>query len=209
MQTSLVDRKRIWLGLRVWLGIVALMGVTVLLLLRPQPAVPPPVVVEPTVALVPTVTPLPTLAPFPTPTPLPTFTSTPAATPAARVVTTTDSLTATAALTPTEVVTYVVKSGDTLSEIAAEYGVTVDALMAANDLVDELLDLGQVLTIPSPDAAAPAGTTRVETYVVKSGDTLDGIAGRYDVSVDAIMEANDLDSDLLQLGQKLVIPTGE
>ncbi len=205
MQTSLVDRKDIWLGLRVWLGIVALMVVTVLLLMRPKPVSPPPVVVEPTVMLLPTITPLPTLTPFPTQTPPPTFTPAPTATP---LPVATESLTATAALTATEVVTYVVKSGDTLSEIADAYGVTVDDLMAANDLVDELLDLNQVLTIPPADAAGTLAGTAVETYVVKSGDTLGGIAKRYQVSVDDIIKVNNLDSDLLQLGQKVVIPAG-
>lgn len=206
MQTSLVDRKAIWLGLRVWLGVAALMAVTIGLLMRPKPT-PAPIeaVVEPTLALLPTVTSLPTLTPFPTQTPLPTFTPASTATPSPVA---TESLTATAALTASEVITYVVKSGDTLSEIASAYGVTVDDLMAANDLPDELLDVAQVLTIPPVGAADALDGTATKTYIVKSGDTLDGIAGRYDVSVDDIMEANDLDSDLLQLGQKLIIPTG-
>jgi LysM repeat protein len=181
------------------------MVVTVLLLMRPKPAPAPlEAVVEPTLVLLSTVTPLPTLTPFPTQTPPPTFTPAPTATPSPAP---TESLTSTAALTATEVVTYVVASGDTLSEIASAYGVTVDDLMAANDLADEILDIGQVLTIPSDAAGALAGTA-VEMYVVKSGDTLGAIAKQFQVSVDDLKQANNLDSDLLQLGQKLVIPTG-
>ncbi len=205
MQTGSVDCKVIWLGLRVWLGVAALMAVTIVLLMRPKPT-PAPIetVVEPTLALLPTVTPLPTLTPFPTQTPLPTFTPAPTATPSPVA---TETLTATTALTAPEVVTYVVKSGDTLSEIASAYGVTVDALIAANDLPDEMLDVDQVLEIP-PVGAELAGTA-TKTYVVKSGDTLERIANQYQVAVDDIIEANDLDSDLLQVGQKLVIPTGD
>jgi len=134
----------------------------------------------------------------------------PTAAPTMAALVTTDTLTATAALTSTTVVTYVVKGGDTLSEIAADYQVTVDDLMVANDLADELLDVGQVLTIPPAGTAGDlVGTVRLETYVVKSGDTLGGIAARYQVSVDDLIAANDLSSDFLQLGQKLVIPAGD
>jgi len=52
---------------------------------------------------------------------------------------------------PSELITYTVRAGDTLSEIAAEFGVTVDAIAEANDIEDpKLIRVGQVVVIPSP-----------------------------------------------------------
>ncbi len=95
---------------------------------------------------------------------------------------------------------YVVKSGDTLYGIASKYGVTVDALKSANGLSNNLLQIGQKLTIPG------AGGSSTTTYTVKKGDNLYSIAQKYNVSVAAIMSANNLKSTLLQIGQVLKIP---
>lgn len=60
-------------------------------------------------------------------------------------------------------------------------------------------------TPPAP--AVPTSTPVVVTYIVQSGDTLYDIALRYDVEIEAIIEANDLtDPDTLQVGQELIIP---
>jgi len=100
----------------------------------------------------------------------------------------------------------VVQSGDSLSGIAADYGVTVAALVAANGIDDpDRVHPGQELVIPGASAAArPKGPTVV---VVKSGDSLSKIAARYEVTVSALMAANGLDDpDRLQIGQRLTIP---
>ena len=100
----------------------------------------------------------------------------------------------------------VVHSGDSLSGIAAEYGVTVAALVAANAIDDpDRVHPGQELVIPGASAAArPKGPTVV---VVRSGDSLSKIAAAHDVTVAALMTANDLDDpDRLQVGQRLTIP---
>ena len=73
--------------------------------------------------------------------------------------------------------------------------------MKANNLTSNLLQVGQVLTIPS-------STTSSEIrYVVQNGDSLWNIANRYNTTVDAIMKANNLTSNLLQVGQVLTIPS--
>jgi LysM repeat protein len=91
-------------------------------------------------------TPSPTV-PTVTPSPSPTV---PVATPSPTVPTATPSPTV-LATPPSEVITYTVQAGDTLSEIAAEFGVTVDAIAEANDIEDpSLIRIGQVLVIPSP-----------------------------------------------------------
>lgn len=93
--------------------------------------------------------------------------------------------------------TYTVKSGDTLSGIAQKFGVTVDNLVAWNNIKDKnKINVGQVLTVTG-------GTT---TYTVKSGDTLGEIAKRFGTTVDALAELNEISNpDLIQVGQKLKV----
>ena len=95
--------------------------------------------------------------------------------------------------------TYTVKSGDSLYSIARKYGITVDALKNANGKTSNLLSIGEVLVIPTT-------TSTTRTYTVKSGDSLWKIASNYGVSVNTLKQANGLTSDLLSIGQILVIP---
>jgi LysM repeat protein len=72
-------------------------------------------------------------------------------------------------------------------------------------------DQPAVLTSPSPQAApaspSPSPSPEGETYVVESGDTLSAIAQRFDTTVEAIVDANDLDNpDFLSIGDELLIP---
>jgi LysM repeat protein len=120
---------------------------------------------------------------------------------------------------PTGVATeYKVVRGDTYTSIAKKFNVTTKAITEANPGVDPTkLRIDQVLKIPAP--SAPAATTGgapgtalspdasgTQVYVVKSGDTLIGIAGRFGVSVKAIRAANNLATDRIKVGQKLTIP---
>ena len=76
---------------------------------------------------------------------------------------------------------------------------TVNDLMNANNLSSTLLRIGQVLKIPTTSSNATV-------YTVVAGDNLYSIARRYNTSVQAIMNANNLSSTLLSIGQKLIIP---
>ena len=104
-----------------------------------------PTVVDPT----PSVTPTPGVTPSPsgpTATPRPTVTATPRPT-----ATPTPTATATPTVTPSPTATvrrYTVVSGDTLSRIAARFGVTVNAIRTANNLTTDTIRVGQVLVIP-------------------------------------------------------------
>ncbi|SES78511.1 LysM repeat-containing protein [Oceanobacillus limi] len=107
---------------------------------------------------------------------------------------------------------HTVKSGETLWGIAKSYGVTVDAIKAANNLSSDTLRLGQVITIPSPNIEK-TNTIQNEqrstfSYSVRSGDSLSAIANRFNVTVDSIRTTNHLKSDLLQVGQVLTISNG-
>jgi len=95
---------------------------------------------------------------------------------------------------------YVVKSGDTLYEIANKYGITVNELKSTNNLFSNNLSIGQKLIIPGESV------TEDNIYIVKSGDSLYSIANKYGVSVKEIKDLNKLISDNLLIGQKLLLP---
>lgn len=97
---------------------------------------------------------------------------------------------------------YTVRSGDTLWVLAQRYGTTVDAIKSLNGLTSNILNIGQVLKIPTPT------DYNYFEYTVRSGDTLWVLAQRYGTTVDAIKSLNGLTSDLLSIGQVLLIPRG-
>ncbi len=161
------------------------------------------------------------------PTPTPTRTAKPTFTPFNVVVATpttpaepTPTTEATPAISPTPS-THVVQQGETLSEIARTHGVTVDAIVQANDLgdADAIIREGQVLVIPvSPTpvpegegtevaASTPSSTVGQRVHVVQEGETLSEIARMYGVTSDALAQANGLDDpNAIRVGQALVIP---
>ena len=94
---------------------------------------------------------------------------------------------------------YQVKKGDTLYSIAKMYDTNVNTLKTLNNLSLDDLVVGQLLNVPS-------SLSSVNTYTVASGDTLYSIAKKFDVSVDEIKETNGLSSNMLKVGQKLIIP---
>lgn len=97
--------------------------------------------------------------------------------------------------------TYVVKAGDSLYQIARQFNTTVDELKRINQLTSNLLSIGQVLKLPIQSV----GDDTI-IYTVVAGDNLYQIARKYGVSVEKIRSMNNLTSDLLSIGQKLVIP---
>ena len=107
--------------------------------------------------------------------------------------------------TPTDNNTYIVKKGDSLWSISKKYGVTVEELKAANNLSSNLLNVGQVLKIPT-ESAPPEDYI---VYTVKKGDTLYRIANEYNTTVDNLIKYNNLSSPNLSIGQKLLIPGKE
>lgn len=134
---------------------------------------------------------------------------------------------------------YVVASGDSLFAIASANNFTVEEIIAENpDLTGDppIIYPGDQLRLPGCDDDSAANTgngvnvgTRIPTvapftgdsssqtttgeqtiHIVRSGDSLFVIAQRYGVTVDAIVQANNLSNpDALQIGQELVIPNGE
>ena len=114
---------------------------------------------------------------------------------------------------------YTVKKGDNLWTIARRFNVSLNELYAANGLdTTSILSIGQQLqipvegstatvTAPSPDTYQPTSFNQGSTeYMVKRGDSLSKIANQFDTSVRAIKAANGLSSDLIRIGDKLVVP---
>ena len=142
----------------------------------------------------------------------PTIASTPTPTRTAAAIATL-TRTSSPAPSPTPIF-HEIQSGETLIYIASYYGAAVDEIMEANELDEtsaRMLQPGQKLLIPStgpvggpmPNAAAPPQVV----HEVESGETLISIAIDYDTTVEAIMDANDLDSpDLIYEGQQLLVP---
>jgi LysM repeat protein/N-acetylmuramoyl-L-alanine amidase len=94
-----------------------------------------------------------------------------------------------------EAFTHLVRRDETLSEIAQEYGVSVNALRRWNDLRGDTIFVGQRLQVaayPPPDG-----------YVVKSGDTLSEIALQFNIPICAIRQLNGVTRDRIYPGQRL------
>ena len=104
---------------------------------------------------------------------------------------------------------HIVQLGETLSSIAGRYGVTVEVLMAANDLVNpNYIYVGQRLVIPTASGGSHGeGGRYAGRHVVKVGETLTSIAFRYGTTVAALAAANGLrDADFIYVGQVLNVP---
>jgi len=96
--------------------------------------------------------------------------------------------------------TYIVKKGDSLYSIARTYNTSVDKLKKINNLTSNALAIGQVLKLPSSNASENV------VYTVKKGDSLYSIAREYGTTVDAIKKLNNITSNTLSIGQKLLLP---
>lgn len=96
-------------------------------------------------------------------------------------------------------ISYVVQRNDTLYSIASQYNTTVNEIKQLNNLTSNLLQIGQVLKIPTT-------STDYIIYTVTNGDTLYSIARRYDTTINEIKSINNLTSNTLRIGQTIKIP---
>jgi membrane-bound lytic murein transglycosylase D len=103
-----------------------------------------------------------------------------------------------------------VRRGETLADIADQYGVEVQDLKAWNNLHSSRAVVGARLklsesTAADDDTPAVKKSTRYVTYKVRRGDTLSGVAEKFEASVDSIKELNGLTKNRLQPGMMLKI----
>lgn len=94
---------------------------------------------------------------------------------------------------------YVVQKGDTLYSIAKKFNTTVDNLKNLNSIIGDVLTIGMNLLIPG------STLTDIIVHKVASGDSLWSLANKYNTTVDAIKQLNNLMSDLLIVGQDLQV----
>jgi murein DD-endopeptidase MepM/ murein hydrolase activator NlpD len=100
----------------------------------------------------------------------------------------------------TEITTYKVQSGDTISDIAEKFGVSVNTILWANNLSrSSSIKVGQNLVI------LPISGVQ---HKVASGDTIQAIAKKYKGSVEEVMAYNNLDNETLKIGDIVVVPDG-
>jgi len=109
---------------------------------------------------------------------------------------------------------YPVAKGDTLWALSRRFGVTLEDLVSLNGELDpSRLQVGQLVTVPGNQAAAapsgrPVASAESLVFPVSAGDTLWGIARRFDVSVEALLAANPgVDPLRLREGQTLQVPS--
>lgn len=115
---------------------------------------------------------------------------------------------------------YIVQKGDTLYSIARRYELTVGELRTANNFADgDVLKAGQRLIIPQADITAAAacastpackpissGKPSGKQYTVQKGDTLYGIALKYNMKLSQLLALNSMGSDaVIKVGQKIAV----
>ncbi|UAT31256.1 LysM peptidoglycan-binding domain-containing protein [Bacillus badius] len=118
-------------------------------------------------------------------------------------------------------VTHIVQSGDSLWKIANKYGTTIEKIRQENQLKTDALTIGQKLIITPKGSAIKPGTGQKPpepskppvpsgskvTHIVQSGDSLWKIANKYGTTIEKIRQENQLKTDALTIGQKLIIYT--
>ncbi len=103
-------------------------------------------------------------------------------------------------------ITYIVKKGDTLSDIASKYGTTYQKLAEINGLLNpNKIYVGQIIKI-SGNVSNLGSKTSQTTYIIKKGDTLTSIAKRYNTTYQKIASDNGISNpNKIYVGQKLII----
>lgn len=107
---------------------------------------------------------------------------------------------ATTLKTRNDIVDYLVKDGDTVTNIAAKFNVTSDSIRWSNSLTGDSVTVGAHLSIPPINGIV---------YTVASGDTAQSLADKYKASADQITAFNDAEVSGLRPGEKIVIPNGQ
>jgi peptidoglycan DL-endopeptidase LytE len=113
--------------------------------------------------------------------------------------------------------TYKVQSGDSLWSIARQYNTSVTQLKSLNRIQSDIIFPNQVLKIggsqvnqpaesPSPSQSQePSASPSTQTYTIKSGDTLIGIANKHSITLAELKKWNSISSHIIYPGQKLVV----
>jgi LysM repeat protein len=113
--------------------------------------------------------------------------------------------------------TYIVRKGDTLSQLAVDFDTTTAELVRINGLANpDVLYVGQELRVPAGRRGTKSTSTRTSapavkkggTYTIQKGDTLSEIALAAGVSIDALRQLNNIQGDMIRAGDTIDIPAG-
>ncbi|WP_156681831.1 LysM peptidoglycan-binding domain-containing protein, partial [Pediococcus claussenii] len=102
-----------------------------------------------------------------------------------------------------------VQSNDTVWALSQKFGVSIKSIESLNNINPQshLIFTGQTLQVPDKKAkTVSVKKSQFSKVIVKSGDSLSAIANEYGVSVDSIVAANNLNSNLIHVGQVLLVP---
>ncbi|HVU59434.1 MAG TPA: LysM peptidoglycan-binding domain-containing protein [Candidatus Saccharimonadales bacterium] len=94
---------------------------------------------------------------------------------------------------------YTTQTGDTVSSLAAKFGVNSNSILWSNGLLSDYLNAGQALVIPPVNGIV---------YTVRAGDTPDSLASKFKASKDKIIAYNDAELAGLHVGEQIIIPDG-
>lgn len=95
---------------------------------------------------------------------------------------------------------YTVTSGDSLFLLAGRFGTSVQDIKTTNNLTSDTIFVNQTLTIPV------SGAAQKSNYTVKAGDSLYLIARRFNTNINDLKRSNNLKSDIIMIGQRLILP---
>lgn len=98
--------------------------------------------------------------------------------------------------------TYVTKKGDSISSVAAQFGINTETIVWANELNNpNSIKVGQELKVPPVEGVL---------YTVKKGDTVSAIAKTYGVEMAAVLDypGNEINAGVLQVGNEIMVPGG-
>lgn len=100
---------------------------------------------------------------------------------------------------------HVVRSGENLTMIANDYGMSLTEIKEINDLNEDVILIGQRLKVygNSSNTSSSKSNSSKKSYTVKKGETLASIAGTYGLSISELMKWNNLKSDKILVGQVL------
>ena len=103
------------------------------------------------------------------------------------------------AIQPLEYKEYVVKAGDNITRISTKFGLSnISTLIAVNNISNaRMLQAGQKIKIPSTDGII---------HTVRKNQSLSSISKTYGVTVEALLDVNDLATDVVSIGQQIFIP---
>ena len=100
---------------------------------------------------------------------------------------------------------YIVKKNDNLYDIARKHNTTVGILKALNNLNSNILQIGQILKLPISNVEQTIPKDYL-IYTIKPGDNLYNIAKNYGITLEELINFNEQDTTLLNIGEQLLIP---